>query len=75
LGREHHLSSRILHDLAAVENSKGQFDKSIALHQEAIRIREKTLGAEHPQLAVSYETYAAALKVGGRCLSEEVVTV
>jgi len=65
-GRNHHLVSRLLHDIGLVEMDKGNLEEAIKLHTEAIQIRETTLGPDNHQLAVSWETLGTALKVGQR---------
>lgn len=66
-----HWSTRVMHDLAAVANYEADWDIAIHLHREAIRIRERVLGEQHPQLAVSWETYGATLKLADRIQEAE----
>ncbi len=40
-GKEHHLVSRVMHDLATIHDSCGQHDQAVVLHTGAIAIREK----------------------------------
>jgi tetratricopeptide (TPR) repeat protein len=68
--------SRLLHDLATISDCFGEHSDAVALHLEAIAIREKvkefaatlisqTLGEGHPQLAVSYEVLGITYKLMG----------
>jgi hypothetical protein len=43
-GRLHHVISRLLHDLATVNDCYGRHEQAIQMHLEAIEIRRKTLG-------------------------------
>lgn len=43
LGTDHHLVSRVLHGLATICDSFGEFDESIKLHMRAIGITKKVL--------------------------------
>eukprot|EP00005_Dracoamoeba_jomungandri_P005444 CAMPEP_0174258426 /NCGR_PEP_ID=MMETSP0439-20130205/7418_1 /TAXON_ID=0 /ORGANISM="Stereomyxa ramosa, Strain Chinc5" /LENGTH=1085 /DNA_ID=CAMNT_0015341927 /DNA_START=79 /DNA_END=3336 /DNA_ORIENTATION=- len=66
LGDFHHLVSRILHDLATVEDCYGRHEEAIALHKRAIHIRERTLGERDEQLAVSWENMGVTYKLMNR---------
>jgi tetratricopeptide (TPR) repeat protein len=46
VGKEHHLVSRLLHDLATIHDSFGEHDEAVKLHLQAIAIREKV----HPSI-------------------------
>lgn len=43
LGTDHHLVSRVLHGLATICDSFGEFDESIKLHMRAIGITKKVI--------------------------------
>jgi len=63
LGRDHVLVSRLMHDLATIHDSFGEHEQAVQLHQEAISIREKSLGPNHPQLSTSYEVLGITFKL------------
>jgi len=52
-----------MHDLATIHDSFGEHDQAIQLHLDAIAIREKTLGPNHPQLGTSYEILGITYKL------------
>jgi eukaryotic-like serine/threonine-protein kinase len=45
--------AELLHNVASIHVSMGEFEKAHALHEEARAIREKALGPEHPGVASS----------------------
>src|SRR5687767_8565278 len=47
-----------LTDLAEAHKGKGEYQKALPLHQQALEIREKQLGPEHPDTATSLNNLA-----------------
>ncbi len=45
---------RFIHDLGIVYNSLGEYRKAEKLCEKGLLIREKVLGTEHPDTAMSY---------------------
>jgi len=43
---------------------QGQYAKAESLFQQALALREKALGPEHPDVATSLENYALCLRYG-----------
>jgi len=72
LGENHHLVSRIYHDIAIIKDFYGHHDEAISLHLRAIKIREDTLGPENPQLAVSWESLGTTQKLARKPREAEV---
>ena len=55
-----------LNNLAALYRTQGAYAKAEPLYQRSLKIREKSLGPEHPGLAQSLENYAELLSKTGR---------
>ena len=51
---------------AAQQPAQGRHSEAEPLHKRALAIREKALGSEHPDVAVSLENYAHLLRKTGR---------
>lgn len=54
------------HELAMLFATKGKYTEAASLFKQAIELREKVLGPDHPNLAASLEGYAAVLIKLGR---------
>jgi hypothetical protein len=66
LGPEHPQAAAILHDLAILEQARGQFAAGEPFARRAVSIREKTLGPDHPQVAADVVVMAALLEGQGK---------
>ncbi len=55
-----------LNTLAWLDHQQGNYAQAEPLYQRALAIREKALGAEHPNIAPGLENYAALLRDMGR---------
>ena len=55
-----------LNNLALVYQAQGRYAEAEPLHKRALRIDEKALGPEHPDVAQSLENSAALLRETGR---------
>ena len=62
-GKEHHMVTRIMHDIATVRDTYGSHEEAVQLHLEAIKIREKILGNSHPFLGISHEILGITYKL------------
>jgi tetratricopeptide (TPR) repeat protein len=49
-----------LNNVGAIHNSRGDYERGRALHEEALAIRESVLGPEHPNVALSLVNMASA---------------
>jgi serine/threonine protein kinase/tetratricopeptide (TPR) repeat protein len=56
----------LLNDLGAVYYAEGQKEKAVGIMQESIRLKEKVLGADHPDVGNSEGNMAIALAELGR---------
>ncbi|MFP2931335.1 tetratricopeptide repeat protein [Pyxidicoccus sp. 3LG] len=55
----------LLHQLGRIRFSQGRHEDALALHREALEIRERLLGADNPALVTSYNRVGtASLQVG-----------
>ena len=55
-----------LNNLALLHHVQGQYAEAEPLYQRSLAIREKVLGAEHPDVATILDNYAELLRVTGR---------
>ncbi len=55
-----------LYVLARLYDTQGSYAEAEPLHKRTLRIVEKALGPEHPNVAQSLENYAAELRKTGR---------
>ena len=55
-----------LNNLAGLYRDQSKYDQAEPLYKRALAIREKVLDANHPDLAISLEEYAAMLKAAKR---------
>lgn len=62
MGLDHPDNAFILNDLGLLYAGEGKYSDAESLYQRALVIREKALGPEHPDLATSFESYAALLR-------------
>jgi hypothetical protein len=51
-----------LNNLAALHQAQGQYEAAEALYRGALAIMERTLGPEHPDVAMMRENYASLLR-------------
>jgi hypothetical protein len=61
LGPSHRISLALRHDLASVLQLLGKFQEAADVNAEAVRLRERTLGQDHPQTLFT-RNLAATLK-------------
>ena len=62
---------QVLNNLAALYRAQGQYAKAEPLYQRALAIREKALGAAHPQVAMSLNNLAEFYDNQGRYAKAE----
>ena len=55
----------LFHNIAAVNNNQGEYDKALEWYQKALNIREKILGPDHPDTAATYNNIAAVYSKQG----------
>ncbi len=55
-----------LNNLAVLYEAQSRYAEAKPLHKRSLDIMEKALGAEHPHVAQSLETYSALLRETGR---------
>jgi len=65
-GPEHYEISVCLHNLAVLQQRRGEADAALRSFQDALRIREAVLGAAHPELAIVLNSLAAFHEEQGR---------
>ena len=65
-GPEHYEVSVCLHNLAVLQQGRGEPDAALRGFQEALRIREAVLGPAHPELAVVLNNLAGLHEEQGR---------
>jgi len=65
-GPEHYEVSVCLHNLAVLQQRRGEVDAALLSFREALRIREMVLGPTHPELAVVLNSLAAFHEDQGR---------
>jgi tetratricopeptide (TPR) repeat protein len=53
-------------NLATLYIKQGQYAPAEPLFERALAIREKALGAEHPDVAICMKNYASLLRKSGR---------
>jgi len=71
LDEEHRVTS--LNNLASLYYDSGRDEEAIPIYQEVVRIRERTLGPQHPQVAVSLNNLASAYVALGRYADAEAL--
>jgi len=59
--------AKTLNNIATVLDSQGKFNEALPFFERAIRILEKALGADHPDVARSLAHLAVSLVVHGHC--------
>jgi tetratricopeptide (TPR) repeat protein len=62
-----------LNNLASLYYDSGRDDEAIPLYREVLRIRERTLGPQHPEVAVSLNNLASAYLATGRHADAEAL--
>jgi hypothetical protein len=65
-GPEHYEVSVCLHNLAVLQQRRGEPDAALWSFQESLRIREAVLGTAHPELAVVLNSFAVLHEEQGR---------
>jgi tetratricopeptide (TPR) repeat protein len=65
-GPEHYEVSVCLHNLAVLQQRRGEPDAALRTFQEALRIREAVLGPAHPELALVLNNLAVLHEEQGR---------
>ena len=66
LGGHDLLRAWLLNDLGCVFELQGRKDQAAASHEKSLRLKEKALGREHPDVGISEVNLAIALKDLGR---------
>jgi tetratricopeptide (TPR) repeat protein len=51
-----------LNNLAALYSARGRYEEAEPLFRRALAVNEKSLGADHPRVAMTLENYARLLK-------------
>jgi eukaryotic-like serine/threonine-protein kinase len=51
------MTARLLHGLAAIHRARGAFEESRTHNEQALAIRERVLGREHPDVAAGLSTF------------------
>ncbi|OZC01747.1 serine/threonine-protein kinase [Rubricoccus marinus] len=72
---EHVQTAQVLNDYAALLLADGRASESIALHKEALGIRRRLLGPDHPHVAQSLSQVGWALQSDGRYAEAETLYV
>jgi hypothetical protein len=62
-----------LNNLALLYETRGEFRHAEPLHKRALAIREKTLGPDHPDVAISLGNLAALYREMARTKEAEVL--
>ncbi len=55
-----------LNNLALLYHTQGRYAEAEPLYKRSLAIREKALGLDHPDVALSFENYAALLRQTAR---------
>ena len=58
LGKEHHDTATVLHNMASLYHYQGKYKDAEPLYQRSLRIREKIRGKDHPDVASSLNNLA-----------------